>query len=394
MVKKIWWVCLTLAIPATLILSLIIWLMDQGVIAIIFFCSAIFWFFSMFLFSRIKKGIEWFGLSSQLALLILSFVTCYLMGGILDSGGVIFFGLVGPVYALVFPNRLRAILIFGLYLMSLVILGLLEPIEPIYPLPIHNNLILFIINFIICSIFWFAAIYFFARQRTLALKKLQLEEIKTNNLLLNILPEKIAESLKEPPSQIIADKLENVSILFADLVGFTEASVRMPPDEIILFLNKTFTYFDELTNKYDLEKIKTIGDCYMAAAGAPVPDPKHAHAAARMALDIQHYAKENQLKFRIGIHSGSVVAGVIGVKKFSYDLWGDTVNLASRLETEAPPGGIYISENTCALIQNEFHCESIGWRELKGFGKVMVWRLDKPKDKNEILASLKPQLKD
>ena len=375
LIKRIWWVCLSFAVPAIAILGVIIWLRGQFQIALIMFIFSLFWLISMIIFRFLRRGITWFGLSSQLALIVFSFVTVYLMGGILSSGGMIFYGLVGPVYALVFPDKKRAILIFAIYLATVVSLLVLDPIQALLPLTYKDNLLLFVLNFIVCSVFWYAAIFFFANQRTNALYNLRLEEAKSNNLLLNILPAPIVEILKVPATELIAEKLDNVSILFADLVGFTRQASKMPPEEIILFLNETFTYFDKLTEAYHMEKIKTIGDCYMAVAGAPIPDPHHAEAAANMALKIQEYARANHLQFRIGIHSGSVVAGVIGVKKFSYDLWGDSVNMASRLESNAPAGEIFISESTYQLIKDKFNCHCEGEKDLKGIGRVKIWNL-------------------
>ncbi|MDH3648238.1 MAG: adenylate/guanylate cyclase domain-containing protein [Saprospiraceae bacterium] len=378
LVKRIWWVCLTFAIPMTWILALIMHQMDQEELAIIFAFSSLYWLFSMFLFDRIKKGIEWFGLSSQLFLIGLSFGMAWSMGGMLTSGGIIFLGLIGPVYALVFPHRRRALAVFLLYLISVLILVLLDDsIEPVYRLSYQDNLYLFLANFIICAIFWFVALYFFAYQRTQALANLRIEEIKSSNLLLNILPANIVHTLKDDKPEIIADELQDVTILFADLVNFTSRASQMDAEEIVKFLNDIFSVFDGFTEKYQLEKIKTIGDCYMAACGAPVANPEHARSAVRMALDIQEYAKDHDLEFHIGAHSGPVVAGIIGLKKFSYDLWGDTVNLASRLETEAPPGEIYISESTFDLLGDRFDCEYVGLKNLKGLGEERVWRVIK-----------------
>ena len=376
LVKKIWWVCLTIAIPTTIILALLIWLMNYPVLAILVLSGSGFWLLQLVLFNHLKKHIEWFGLASQLFLILFSFVLAWLMGGILHSGGVIFLGLIGPVYALVFPNRRRAWSVFGLYLFGVAVLALVDgKIEAVYRYSYQDNLILFVVSFAISSIFWFVALYFFAYQRTRTLHDLRKEELKSQNLLLNILPSEIVHTLKESSSHVIADKLQDVTILFADMVKFTETSSRMSPEEIIDFLNRTFSAFDHLTEKYGLEKIKTIGDCYMAVGGAPVPNPEHAHKVVQMALDIQEYAANHGLAFRIGIHSGPVVAGVIGVKKFSYDLWGDTVSLASRLESDAPPGAIFISDATHQLISDRYVCKSEGIRYLKGIGETASWRV-------------------
>ena len=204
------------------------------------------------------------------------------------------------------------------------------------------------------------------------------EQMKSRNLLLNIFPSKIVDVLRNSGPKVIADQLEDVSILFADLVGFSGTVATMAPKDIIVFLNRIFSTMDELSEQYKMEKIKTIGDCYMAVAGAPEPVEDHAHAAARMALDIHKYAEAYQLQFRIGINTGPVIAGIIGFKKFSYDLWGDSVNIASRLESEAKPGTTLISSSTYDYIKEEFKCTPLGSKDLKGIGKTTVWQLEGP----------------
>ncbi len=190
---------------------------------------------------------------------------------------------------------------------------------------------------------------------------LQVEQQKSENLLLNILPPEIARVLKNE-NRIIADHIEQASILFADVVNFTPMSASMSPTELVSLLDEIFSQFDTLVDKYNLEKIKTIGDCYMVASGVPRPRPDHAQALACLALDMQEYVSQNeiqghQLQFRIGINSGPVVAGVIGRRKFSYDLWGDAVNTASRMESHGAGGTIQITRSTYELIQHEFLCE-------------------------------------
>ena len=209
MVKKIWWVCLCFAIPVIFILSAYMYLLNQKEIALLTILSSFFWIFSLVLFNFLKRGIEWFGLSSQLFLILFSFVMALMMGGLLTSGGIIFLGLIGPVYALVFPNRRLAILVMVIYLLSVIILLVYDgSIEPVYELSYGQNLNLFVITFIISAVFWFIALYFFAFQRTKAIADLKIEERKSNDLLLNILPAEIADSLKESPD-VIADQLND-----------------------------------------------------------------------------------------------------------------------------------------------------------------------------------------
>jgi class 3 adenylate cyclase len=203
---------------------------------------------------------------------------------------------------------------------------------------------------------------------------------QTDSLLLNILPRPIAERLKRG-EHVIADDFTEVTVLFADIVNFTPLSAEMSPKEVVLLLNAVFSELDQLADKYGLEKIKTIGDAYMVVGGLPVPRTEHAEVIADMALDIQqtlaHFSRKNgePLSMRIGIHTGPVVAGIIGVKKFSYDLWSDTVNTASRMESHGIPGKIQITQATYNLLKDDFICEPRGPLEVKGMGEVETWFL-------------------
>jgi adenylate cyclase len=218
----------------------------------------------------------------------------------------------------------------------------------------------------------------FARQREAAQQRVE-------DLLLNILPDEIARRLQDEP-QAIADHVDSASILFADVVDFTPLSDRLAPSEIVGLLDRLFTEFDELADRYGVEKIKTIGDCYMVAAGVPRPRPDHAHALVRMALDMRErmacYARadgDGALQLRIGINSGPVVAGVIGRRRFLYDLGGDAVNMASRMESHGLPGKIQITRTTWELVQDEFDCETRGVVDVKGKGPVETWYLLGPR---------------
>lgn len=213
-----------------------------------------------------------------------------------------------------------------------------------------------------------------------SLQQLKQEQAKTERLLCNVLPMEIALRLKDKPNAM-AKRMDNVSILFADLVGFTRIASVIPPETLLQVLNDIFSLFDDLTEKHGLEKIKTIGDAYMAVAGAPQPHARHAQAAADMALDMQaELARFNQecqydFQLRIGIHSGTVVAGVIGTKKFSYDLWGDTVNIASRMESHGKPGCIQISQATLSLLGEAYRYEACGLIPIKGRGTMATYFL-------------------
>jgi adenylate cyclase len=205
--------------------------------------------------------------------------------------------------------------------------------------------------------------------------ELSQEQAKTEQLLLNILPRKIALRLKAGEEHI-ADAFPNVSVLFADMVGFTAMSRTMTPSALVEVLGDLFSRFDLITEKHGLEKIKTIGDCYMLAGGVPEPSDDHAHAVMDAALEMCSALEEMRertggaLRMRIGVHSGPIVAGVIGLRKFTYDLWGDTVNVASRMESTGQPGRIHVSAITADLIRKDFQLESRGSIEVKSLGQV------------------------
>lgn len=206
---------------------------------------------------------------------------------------------------------------------------------------------------------------------------LQQEQEKSERLLLNILPHPIAERLKQSP-QVIAERFEQVTVLFADIVDFTPFSASVSPEELVCLLNDIFSLFDHLAEKHGLEKIKTIGDAYMAVGGLPMPMENHATAVAEMALDIQNEMKHlfaGKLQVRIGLHSGPVVAGVIGKKKFIYDLWGDTVNTASRMESHGLSGGIQVTQTTYEQLHSHYHFEPRGAIPVKGKGEVVTYLL-------------------
>lgn len=211
------------------------------------------------------------------------------------------------------------------------------------------------------------------------LSELKAEKQKSDDLLLNILPEEVAEELKAKGATT-AKYFDNVTVLFTDFVNFTEAGERMNPQELVDELDTCFKAFDEITSRYNIEKIKTVGDAYLAVAGLPTADRKHAENVVHAAIEINQYMHKrhmamsnNTFKIRIGIHSGSVVAGIVGVKKFAYDIWGDTVNTAARMEQNSESGKINISQTTYELVKNKFTCEYRGEIEAKGKGQLKMY---------------------
>lgn len=214
------------------------------------------------------------------------------------------------------------------------------------------------------------------------------EKKVSERLLLNVLPQAIAQRLMERSetgvnggSELIADSHADVTVLFADLVGFTRFSAGLTPERLVVLLNEIFSDFDTLADGHGLEKIKSIGDAYMAAAGVPVPQNDHAERAASMAFDLLdavarfNARHEYRLGLRIGMHSGPVVAGVIGRHKFIYDLWGDTVNVASRMESHGIPGRVQVTEGTKRRLQGSFIAEERGRVFIKDMGNVTTWLL-------------------
>ena len=214
---------------------------------------------------------------------------------------------------------------------------------------------------------------------------LQMEQMKSERLILNILPKPIAERLKKNEKNI-SSSYEDVTILFSDIVGFTQMSSLLTPSDLVALLNDLFTRFDKRAELLGLEKIKTIGDAYMAAGGVPVPRADHADIVADMALgmleDLAEFNRGNQmsLQMRIGLNSGPVVAGIIGFTKFSYDLWGSTVNVASRMESSSVIGKIQISPSTAKALSGRFDLQGREVIEVKGIGKVLTHFLLKRSD--------------
>lgn len=224
-------------------------------------------------------------------------------------------------------------------------------------------------------------------KRTAELRK---EKERSELLLLNILPGKIADQLKDS-NQSPAEHFEEATILFADIVGFTTLATRLSPLELINCLNQVFSHFDRLAEQYNLEKIKTIGDAYMAVGGVPIAKPDHAESVADMALDMQrtiaHWPTQagETLQIRIGINTGPVIAGVIGTKKFIYDLWGDAVNIASRMESHGEPNRIQVTDATYEKLKDRYQFEPRGTVAVKGRGEMMTyWLLGKHDDNNQV----------
>ena len=353
-----------------------------GVVPLVYFAVLL---GAIVVFSR-TRDFPRFLLVGQLAILFAPTLSMIPLGGFLDAGGVGLWGILAPLGALVFSEVRSAARWYVAYLVVFLGSGLAgEIIGPVWePLPVWFTSTMLALNIAVGGTIVFTLLAVFAAERRAALSALRLEQAKAENLLLNILPRSIADKLKDE-TQPIADHFSSASILFADVAEFTPWSERLPPAEVVGYLDRLFSHFDELAERYALEKIKTIGDCYMVAAGVPTPRPDHARALALMALDMLEAMRSHEEvahlghELRIGINSGPVVAGVIGRKRFLYDLWGDAVNTASRMESHGTPGRIQITRATYELLAGDFECEPRGTIAVKGKGEVETWYLVGPR---------------
>jgi guanylate cyclase len=319
-----------------------------------------------------------------LDILLTTTVGQMLVGGFLPSGAVGLWGILAPLGALVFLPVRDAIRWFAAFVLVFLATGIAGEIAfQDADLPIWFTSTMLALNVVGAGAVAFMLLASFANERNAALTALRAEQEKSEGLLMNILPRSIAERLKVA-SRTIADDFASASVLFADVVDFTPLAQRLPAAEVVGILDELFSRFDALVERHGLEKIKTIGDCYMAAAGVPDPRPDHARTAALLALDMREaiatspVVGQSGLELRIGINSGPVVAGVIGSKRLVYDLWGDVVNTASRMESHGAAGEIHITRATYDLLKDEFVCRRRGTIVVKGKGEMETWYLDRP----------------
>ena len=358
-----------------------------GVIPFIYFAVSV---GSLVVFAR--TGNFRFLLDTQLLdVMLTTTIGQMLIGGFLPSGGVALWGGLAPLGALLFVEVREAVRWFMAFVVVFVITGVLgEAFFPDAGLPVWFTTTMLALNIVGTGAIAFTVLASFAKERNEALAALRVEQARSEGLLVSILPRPIAERLKAANGRI-ADHLDSASIVFADVVNFTPLSERLPPDEMVGILNELFSGFDGLVERHGLEKIKTIGDCYMAAAGVPDPHPDHARRAALLALDMRDAVATwtlpdgSPLQLRIGINSGPVVAGVIGTKRFLYDLYGDAVNTASRMETHSVPGEIQITSATHDLLKDEFECRPRGVIPVKGKGKMQTWYLVGPRSRDTVI---------
>ena len=324
---------------------------------------------ALFAFTR---NLPLFRFSQLLMILVLPWLMTIILGGFTDSSAVIIWSVLSPLAALLLGELRRSLYWLLAFLGLLVVTGVTQPYLPPGPLPGPLVTWFFVFNLGAVITIGFVLLYHFVGQRNFF-------QAQSEGLLLNILPTEISEILKTEPHTIAA-RHDAVSILFADVVGFTPMAATMTSSQLVDLLNEVFELFDDLVEKHGLEKIKTIGDCYMVAAGVPTTRTDHAEAIVRLALDMREAVAAavfsgHRLSFRFGVNSGWVVAGVIGRKKFTYDLWGDAVNLASRMESQGQSGVIQIARGTYELVKDTFQCEPKGTVQVKGAGEIEVWHV-------------------
>jgi adenylate cyclase len=335
---------------------------------------------SIVLFSRTRNYRQF--LSIQLwDILLAPTLSMIALGGFLPGGSPGIWGILAPLGALVFDGVRAGVRWFIAFVTVFLASGLIGiALEIQSPLPEWFSGMLLALNVVVGGTIFFTLLALFAKQREEALTALRSEQQRSESLLLNILPASIAERLKDE-TRTIADHFTAASVLFADVVGFSERTRDLPAAEVVGLLDRLFSHFDTLTERHGLEKIKTIGDAYMVAAGVPIRRPDHARAIAQLALDMVESTAPGgacddlDLQLRIGINSGPVVAGVIGQQKFLYDLWGDAVNIASRMESGGTPGRIQVTQQTYELLKDKFELEPRGTIAVKGMGEMETWYL-------------------
>jgi adenylate cyclase len=342
---------------------------------------------SLIHFAKTKR-FAFFRSSQLLMMLALPFLLQWSLGGFAASSSVTLWGLIAPLGAMMYLGPRPAVPWFVGFLALLVVSVLADPYLARHAAEVPNGIrtAFSAMNLAAVSLTAYVLLQYFVRQRDRARQALDQEHAllvgeqeKSELLLLNVLPEAIARRLKDGEG-VIADGFGEVTVLFADIVDFTPLSQRLSPERLVGLLNDLFTAFDALAAERGLEKIKTIGDAYMVVAGVPDPRPDHAEAMASMALamleEVEHpLANGEVLSLRIGMDTGPVVAGVIGRRRFIYDLWGDTVNTASRMESHGVPGRIQVTARVEERLRDVFAFEARPKIRVKGKGEMTTFFL-------------------
>jgi guanylate cyclase len=327
---------------------------------------------------------RWFGLFRTVNLLcfiLLPLLVQLALGGFAASSAVVMWSVVAPFAALVLSGVRSAAAWLGAFAAELLLAAALDPGASgsnALPAPLVTEF--FVLNIGALASVAVALMATFVTQKDAATQLLAREQDRSERLLLNVLPREIASRLKAGESPI-ADAYDAATIIFADIVGFTPLTRELEPKEMVRLLNEIFTDFDRAAQRHGVEKIRTVGDNWMGVAGVPKPEPAHAVAIARMALDMcaaldrRRALGERRIDFRIGIESGPCVGGVIGVQKFVFDIWGDPVNTASRMESHGLAGRVHVGEAAYELLKDAFDLEPRGVIEVKGRGPMRTWFL-------------------
>jgi adenylate cyclase len=329
----------------------------------------------------VTRRFAFFRFTQLLLILLLPFALMIALGGYINSGAVILWGLICPLGAMLVDKQSNALVWLAAYILLLVVGGILQPL-----LSAHNNLtkelinLFFVFNLIGVGALVFMMVYYFVGKKNFF-------QARSESLLLNILPGEIAEELKTT-GRAEAKQFDVVTVMFTDFKNFTRLSEKLSPAELVTEIDTCFKAFDNIASRHNLEKIKTIGDSYMCAGGLPVANTTSAFDTISAALEILQYIRDysdqlvnngkDPLEIRIGIHSGPVVAGIVGLKKFAYDIWGDTVNIASRIESSGEAGKINISGRTHDLVKDQF---SFTYREkihAKNKGEIEMYFVEGP----------------
>jgi guanylate cyclase len=328
-----------------------------------------------------------FRFTQLLVTLLFPVALMLVLGGFINSSGVILWSLTSPVGAMLFAGRRQASGWFLAFIVLVIVAGLADAgllplgVAPVSLPSIDLTTTFFIMNVIGPSVVVFLLLAYSTRQRERSRELLLLEQAKSEQLLLNVLPQTIAARLKAGEGTI-AECYDEASILFADIAGFTPLSAELGVEHVVELLNDIHSAFDAIVKRYGLEKIRTIGDGYMVVSGVPSPRPDHAHALIDAALEMLAFVRgwssphAGRIRHRIGINSGAIMAGVIGRAKFSYDVWGDPVNVASRMESAGLPDCIQISERTYELVKDAFICRPRGAIAIKGKGEMRTWLVE------------------
>lgn len=332
---------------------------------------------------------------TQLALFLFGpFAMQWGMGSFIDSSGIVLWGLLAPVGAILCFSVRQSFAWFFAWVFMIALSGFFDwylappaNARTILAVPLKTSAVFFALNFIAVATIVYLLLRYSIQEKQKMQDRLQqahallsAEQERSERLLLNILPAPVAERLKQS-NEPIADGFPEATVMFADIVNFTQVAASLSPAQVFSMLNSVFSAFDELADRFGLEKIKTIGDAYMVAGGLNLKQRNHCEAVADMAIAMRDLLRQDfhvnaeQLSVRVGIATGPVVAGVVGRNKFIYDVWGDTVNLASRLTTEGTPGVIHCDGASFQRLSSDFELSGPQTLRLKGKGDTAVYRL-------------------